>query len=83
MKFGFLVAILREAIQEHTLHRCLNSCRDYWIETLRDPKHRRIIRKYARELIQARNEGTPSPSAPTLKISTSGGAIDPSDNQME
>ncbi|CAF1236124.1 unnamed protein product [Adineta steineri] len=61
LKFPFLAAILRESITENTLSNCLRSCKDYWIETLRNPDERRAIRQYARELVEYRNKGMTPP----------------------
>ncbi len=61
LKFPFLEAILREIIIEDTLSNCLQSCKDYWIETLRSHDERRAIRQYARELIEYRNKGISPP----------------------
>lgn len=66
LKFPFLVAILREAITENKLPNCLRSCKDYWIETLRDAKQRREIRQYANELVKCRNDAKNPPPPPTI-----------------
>jgi len=63
LKFPFLAAILRESIMENTLSNCLRSCKDYWIETLRNQKERRAIRQYATELIEYRNKGITPPKS--------------------
>jgi hypothetical protein len=63
LKFPFLEAILREIIIEDTLSNCLQSCKDYWIETLRSHDERRAIRQYARELIEYRNKGLHPPKS--------------------
>ncbi|CAF2865562.1 unnamed protein product [Rotaria sp. Silwood2] len=71
LKFPFLEQILREIIIENTLTNCLQSCKDYWIETLRSRDERRAIRQYARQLIDYRNKGlTPSKSFRAIKPST-------------
>ena len=61
LKFPFLEAILRESITENTLVKCLRSCKDYWLETLRSQAERRAIRQYARELLEYRNKGITPP----------------------
>jgi hypothetical protein len=63
LKFPFLEQILREGIIENTLSNCLRSCKDYWIETLRDQGERRVIRTYARELVEYRNKGLNPPKS--------------------
>ncbi|CAF0879905.1 unnamed protein product [Rotaria sordida] len=70
LKFPFLEQILREIIIENTLPNCLQSCKDYWIETLRSRDERRAIRQYARELIEYRNKGSyPSKSLRAIRPS--------------
>lgn len=61
LKFPFLERILYESIIENTLPNCLRSCKDYWIETLRNKDERRAIRVYARELVEYRNKGIQVP----------------------
>ncbi len=61
LKFPFIEAILRESITENTLGNCLQSCKDYWLETLRSQAERRAIRQYARELLEYRNKGITPP----------------------
>ncbi len=63
LKFPFLEAILRECIAENTLGNCLSTCKNYWIETLRNQEERRAIRRYARELIDYRNKGIQPPKS--------------------
>ncbi|CAF3433526.1 unnamed protein product [Rotaria sp. Silwood1] len=60
LKFPFLEQILREIIIENTLPNCLQSCKDYWIETLRSRNERHAIRQYARQLVEYRNQGLTS-----------------------
>ena len=67
LEFPFLEAILRECITENTLPNCGRSCKDYWIETLRDQNERRAIRKYARELLEYRDKQM-TPSEPHRAI---------------
>lgn len=63
LKYPFLQAILREAITEDNIRRCLRSCRDYWIETLKNPQERKQIRRLARELIKYRNKNERPPAS--------------------
>ncbi|CAF0756255.1 unnamed protein product [Adineta ricciae] len=81
LKFPFLERVLYESIIENTLPNCLRSCKDYWIETLRDQGERRAIRMYARELIEYRNKGVSPPKchraqrpAPKSPMNKSSGA---------
>lgn len=63
LKYPFLQALLREAITEDQIPRCLRSCRDYWIETLKNPVERKNIRRLARELIKYRHKNEQPPAS--------------------
>ena len=49
LKAPFLRFVLHEAIEEGTLDHTLDSCRNYWIEVLRDDQERADVREYADE----------------------------------
>ena len=43
--------ILREALEERTLKNCLDSCLDYWINTIKDEAERKKLNEYAEQYI--------------------------------
>ena len=51
LKPPFIRFVLREAIVEGTLSRTLDSCRNYWIQVLRDDKEREKVENYYRHLV--------------------------------
>ncbi len=43
--------ILREALEEKTLINCLDSCLDYWVNTIKDDAERARIKNYADQFV--------------------------------
>ena len=43
--------ILREALEERTLVNCLDSCLDYWVNTIKDDQERAELKGYAEEFV--------------------------------
>ncbi len=56
LKAPFIRFVLREAIVERTLPRTLDSCKNYWIQVLRDDKEREEVTEYIKELKQEEKE---------------------------
>ncbi len=44
--------ILHEALEERTLKNCLDSCLDYWINTIKDEDERKGLNEYAEEFLE-------------------------------
>ena len=51
-KLPLVEFILREALEEKTLVNCLDSCLDYWVNTIKDDKERARLKKYAEEFVE-------------------------------
>ena len=45
--------ILTEALQEKTLVNCLDSCLDFWVNTIKDDFERARLKDYAESLMRA------------------------------
>ena len=52
MKVKFLEFVIEEALEKKTLKNCYKSCKDYWVETLRDDGERKFIQDYMQKVEQ-------------------------------
>ena len=50
-KRRFVGFLLREALEEKTLGNCLDSCLDFWVNTIKDDKERVQLKKYAEQFV--------------------------------
>ena len=52
LKPPFIKFILREAIVERTLTRTLDSCRNYWIQVIKEDTERQNVIEYCEQLME-------------------------------
>ena len=50
-KRHFVEFVLREALEEKTLINCLDSCLDFWINTIKDDNERAELKKYTEQFV--------------------------------
>ena len=50
IKVKFLEFVIEEALEKKTLKNCYKSCKDYWVETLRDDGERKYIQDYMQKV---------------------------------
>lgn len=50
MKVRFLEFVIEEALEKKTLKNCYESCKDYWVETLRADDERKRLQDYMRKV---------------------------------
>lgn len=57
MKVRFLEFIIEEALEKKTLKNCYESCKDYWVETLRADDERKRLQDYMRKVEEGYESG--------------------------